>query len=65
MDNNSNYSAKMKTCMKAHPMWHSLAGLGVGLLLVNYTDFFSTNAKMLGFVALVVAIVGDYFTKER
>ena len=51
---------KIKECMKPHALMHSLAGLGIGLILVSLIPALVDNALMLGLVVLVVAIVGDF-----
>ncbi len=55
---------KMKECMKPHALMHSLAGLGVGLILVSLIPALVANALMLGLVVLVVAIVGDFMVNK-
>lgn len=50
-----------KRCFTSHALSHSLAGLGIGLILVNY--FPSLNNLMYGVVVLVVAIVWDSMAK--
>lgn len=50
--------------MKPHALLHSLAGLGVGLILVNFIPALVTNALMLGLVVLVIAIVGDFMVNK-
>lgn len=55
---------KIKECMKPHALMHSLAGLGVGLILVNFIPALIANALMLGLVVLVVAIVGDFMVNK-
>ncbi len=55
---------KMKECMKPHALMHSLAGLGVGLILVSLIPALVANAMMLGLVVLVVAVVGDFMVNK-
>lgn len=55
---------KIKECMKPHALMHSLAGLGLGLILVNFIPTFADNALMLGVVALAVAVVGDFMVNK-
>ena len=50
---------KMKECMKPHALMHSLAGLGVGLILVALVPSLAGMGATLGIIVLVVAIVGD------
>ena len=52
--------AKIKACTSPHALMHSLAGLGIGLILVALVPALVTNALVLGIVALVVAVVGDF-----
>ncbi len=54
----------MKGCFTSHALLHSLAGLGVGLILVSLMPSLVANALMLGVVAIVVAIVGDMMVKK-
>jgi hypothetical protein len=55
---------KMKECMKPHALMHSLAGLGVGLILVNFIPALVANALMLGLIVLVAAVVGDFMVNK-
>lgn len=55
---------KFKECMKPHALMHSLAGLGVGLILVNFIPTLVDNALMLGVLVLVVAVVGDFMVNK-
>lgn len=55
---------KFKECMKPHALMHSLAGLGFGLILVNFIPTLVDNALMLGVVVLVVAVVGDFMVNK-
>lgn len=50
-----------KRCTSSHALAHSLAGLGLGLILINY--FPSLNNLMYGVVVLVVAVVWDLMAK--
>ncbi len=50
--------------MKPHALMHSLAGLGVGLILVSLIPALVANAMMLGLVVLVVAVVGDFMVNK-
>jgi len=52
---------KMKECFTPHAMMHSLMGLGLGILLVNF--FPALNMAWLGLVVVVVAVVLDYMRK--
>ncbi len=55
---------KFKECMKPHFLVHNLAGIGIGLILVNFIPALVGNALMLGLVVLVVAIVGDFMVNK-
>ena len=55
---------KLKECMKPHVLMHNLAGLGVGLILVNFIPTLVDNALMLGVLVLVVAVVGDFMVNK-
>ncbi len=50
-----------KRCTSPHALSHSLAGLGIGLILVNYVP--SLNNLMYGVIILVVAVVWDAMAK--
>ncbi len=52
---------KMKECFTPHAMMHSLVGLGLGILAVNF--FPALNSVMIGLVVVVVGIVLDYMRK--
>ena len=54
----------MKGCFTPHALLHSLAGLGVGLVLVALVPSLVANALMLGVILVVVAIVGDMMVKK-
>lgn len=54
----------MKACFTPHALLHSLAGLGVGLILVALMPSLAANALMLGVVVVVVAIVADMMVKK-
>ena len=55
---------KMKECMKPHALAHSLAGLGVGLILVHFVPSLVANALMIGIVVVVAAIVFDLMVNK-
>ncbi len=55
--------AMMKECMKPHALVHSLAGLGVGLILVSLVP--SLGTLMYGVVVIVVAIVLDMMVQKK
>lgn len=52
-----------KECFKAHPMLHSLTGLGVGLILVALFPALASNAMVLGVVVVVASVVGHFLIK--
>lgn len=54
---------KFKRCFTQHALAHSLSGLGVGLILTNYIQYFQDNLLMVGVVALVVGVVVDMTSK--
>ena len=55
---------KFKECMKPHFLVHNLAGLGIGLILVNFIPALVPNALMLGVLVLVVAVAGDFMVNK-
>lgn len=55
-----NLNAMLKECTKPHALLHSLAGVGLGLVLVGLIPDLSANALMLGLLALVLGIVGEF-----
>lgn len=52
---------KMKECMQPHALMHSLAGLGVGLLLATLVP--ALQMVWLGVVIVVVAVAMDMMRK--
>lgn len=52
---------KMKECFKPHTLMHSLAGLGLGIILVNLVP--SLNSLLIGAAILIVAVVLDWMRK--
>lgn len=55
----------MNECLKKHPMFHSLTGLGVGFILVALFPTLASNAMMLGVLAVVVGIGAEMFTGQK
>ncbi len=51
----SSGGSMMKECMKAHPMLHSLGGVGIGLIVAALVP--SMASVMIGLVVVVVAVV--------
>ncbi len=58
--------AKMdyKRCFTQHALSHSLAGLGVGLILISLVPSLVANAMLIGLVAIVVGVVADMMAKN-
>ncbi len=50
----------MKDCMAPHALLHSLAGLGVGLILVSFMPSLASNGLMVGIIVIVASFVGHY-----
>ncbi len=50
-----------KRCLTGHALAHSLSGLGVGLILIQFVP--SLNNLWLGVAALLVGIVWDGMSK--
>ena len=56
----------MKECMKPHALLHSVAGVGLGLLLANwFGGFVSEMGLWLGLGLLVVGIGGEFVVKQK
>lgn len=53
----------MKECMKPHALVHSLAGLGVGLIVAALAPSFAT--VMYGIIVIVVAVVLDFMVQGK
>lgn len=51
---------KFKECMKPHALMHSLTGFGVGLIVAAAIPAIGAQGVILGLIALVAGIVGDY-----
>jgi len=51
----------MKECMKPHALMHSLAGLGLGLVIARWLG---GAAMVLGVIAIVVGILGDTMAQK-
>lgn len=54
-------NAKMKECFTPHAMMHSLFGLGLGIVLVNFIP--TLNMLWLGVILIVVALGLDMMRK--
>ncbi|HSX19408.1 MAG TPA: hypothetical protein VLE91_04765 [Candidatus Saccharimonadales bacterium] len=50
--------------MKPHALAHSVAGLGVGFILVHFVPTLVPNALMIGVVVLVAGIVFDLMVNK-
>ncbi len=53
----------MKECTKPHALVHSLAGLGVGLIVAALAPNLAT--VMYGIIVVVVAVVLDYMVQSK
>ncbi len=51
----------MKRCLTGHALAHSLTGLGVGIILIQFVP--SLNSLLIGVAALVVGIAWDMMSK--
>lgn len=56
--------AKMKACLTPHAMTHSLAGVGIGLLLAGLVSGLATQGVLLGIIVLVAAIAIDFVVNK-
>lgn len=51
----------MKECTKPHPLLHSVAGIGIGFLLVAlFGSTLIAKAMVLGIILLVVGVAGEF-----
>lgn len=50
----------MKECMKAHPLLHSVLGVGLGILLTNWFGLTGDTSMLLGWGLLAAGIVGEF-----
>ena len=50
----------MKECMKPHPLLHSLAGIGLGMLLIALVPSLYNNAMLFGVILLVAGVLGEF-----
>ncbi len=55
----------MKECFTPHALVHSLAGLGVGLVLVGLMPNLAMSGVMYGIIVVVVAIVLDFMVQSN
>lgn len=53
---------KMKACFTQHAISHSLIGLGIGLILVNFVP--ALNNVVIGVVVVVVGVGLDMMRKN-
>ncbi|OGD99433.1 hypothetical protein A3H87_03895 [Candidatus Curtissbacteria bacterium RIFCSPLOWO2_02_FULL_42_37] len=53
-----------KECTKPHPLLHSVAGIGLGLLLVGLVPDLVAKAVVLGIILLVVGVGGELVIKK-
>lgn len=55
-----------KECLKSHPMMHTAAGLGLGLLLPQLVPAVGgTTATWLGLALVVVGVVGEFMVNKK
>jgi len=51
----------MKECMKPHPLLHTIAGIGIGMVLVNWVGgLVGSMGVWLGLILLVVGVGGEF-----
>lgn len=55
-------NSKIKSCFTPHTLMHSLFGLGLGIVLVNFIP--SLNSLWIGAVLIVIAFAFDVMRKE-
>ena len=55
---------KIKACMKPHALAHSVAGLGVGLILVALVPSIAAMALKLGIIVIAAAVVFDFMVNK-
>jgi len=54
----------MKECLKPHPLLHSVAGIGLGLLLAGLVPGLAVSGVLLGIILLVVGMGGELMMKK-
>ena len=54
----------MKECMKPHPLLHSLAGIGLGMIILSLVPTLTANAMMIGIVLVILGIGGEFMMKK-
>lgn len=54
----------MKECMKPHALLHSVAGVGLGVLLTGFLPSLAANAVMIGLVLIIVGVGGEFLMKK-
>lgn len=54
----------MKECLRPHPLLHSTAGLGIGLLLAGLVPGLASSGVILGILLIVVGVGGEFVMKK-
>ena len=57
--------AMMKECTKPHAIAHSIAGIGVGLLLVGLVPSLASSGLMYGIILIVGGIAWDMYAQKK
>lgn len=60
-----NMDKMMSECVKPHALVHSLAGLGLGLILVGLVPALLDNVFVWGLLILAMAIFADYAVQAK
>ena len=55
----------MNECMKPHPLLHTLMGIGLGLILIQFMPSLLSNALTIGIVLVVVAFAAEMMTGKK
>jgi len=55
---------KMNECWKPHSLLHTVAGIGLGFLLLALAPQFFANALILGVVLIILAVLGELMIKK-
>ena len=54
----------MNECWKPHSLLHTVAGIGLGFLLLALAPQFFANALILGVVLIILAVLGELMIKK-
>lgn len=56
----------MKDCLKPHSLLHTVAGIGIGLVLsVWLAQLSSSNVLLWGVILIVVGVLGEFLIESK